>query len=294
MGTNLAPPYADIVCYMVERAHTSSMLLNNECFLFRRYLDDVFTVCRNEIVARTFIDKFNKNKGGLIFEESSITIGKSGVFLDIEASISEYFPLAFITKVFQKKLNAYLYIPPPSLHKFSVYINFIENELRRYRFLSSQETDFLETKNLFIARIRDRGYPKILVNYAVLYNPPPRTMTVPTNNLQKSTTNTLFFKNTFNPKIQISFKEIFNHLAEFTHSSTITISHSSNSNILRRLTLPSVIRGTPTIIPTIPPSTPPSNFQPTLEHSQQEYLSQLTSPTNFSPIILTQPPSPIN
>jgi hypothetical protein len=65
----------------------------------------------------------------------------------------------FDTRVHQKKMNLYLYIPFHSFHTPAAKRSFIQTELMRYIRNSSAEEDYNELKALFFRRLRDRGYP---------------------------------------------------------------------------------------------------------------------------------------
>ncbi|KAJ7711549.1 hypothetical protein B0H16DRAFT_1249645, partial [Mycena metata] len=63
------------------------------------------------------------------------------------------------TKVYQKALNAYLYIPWRSCHSLDSKRAWVKGELIRYVRLCSSEVDFLQIRTDFVKRLRDRGYP---------------------------------------------------------------------------------------------------------------------------------------
>ncbi|KAJ7186465.1 hypothetical protein C8R46DRAFT_861080, partial [Mycena filopes] len=63
------------------------------------------------------------------------------------------------TNVYQKALNAYLYIPWRSCHSLDSKRAWVKGELIRYVRLCSNEVDFLKIRTDFVKRLRDRGYP---------------------------------------------------------------------------------------------------------------------------------------
>ena len=65
--------------------------------------------------------------------------------------------------VFQKEENKYVYIPSKSGHLKHTIHNFILDKLRRYVRCSTQEFNFLKTKNNFFRRLRLRGYRKLFL-----------------------------------------------------------------------------------------------------------------------------------
>ncbi|KAJ7755117.1 hypothetical protein B0H16DRAFT_1315870 [Mycena metata] len=62
-----------------------------------------------------------------------------------------------VTRVYQKSLNSYLYIPWKSCH--SSKRAWVKGELIRYVRISSREEDFKRMQVLFTQRLCDRGYP---------------------------------------------------------------------------------------------------------------------------------------
>ncbi|KII94504.1 hypothetical protein PLICRDRAFT_659542, partial [Plicaturopsis crispa FD-325 SS-3] len=64
-----------------------------------------------------------------------------------------------VTRVYQKALNSYLYIPWSSCHSDVSKRAWVKGELIRYVRLSSKAEDFAKIRTLFSARLRARGYP---------------------------------------------------------------------------------------------------------------------------------------
>ncbi|CAI7764815.1 unnamed protein product [Closterium sp. NIES-54] len=63
-------------------------------------------------------------------------------------------------KLFQKPMNRYLYLPFKSYHTRATKLGFIRSELQRFLLRSSSRPDFLNSRALFFARLRARGYPE--------------------------------------------------------------------------------------------------------------------------------------
>ncbi|KAJ7076043.1 hypothetical protein B0H15DRAFT_791142, partial [Mycena belliarum] len=61
--------------------------------------------------------------------------------------------------VYQKALNAYLYIPWKSCHSEDSKRAWVKGELIRYVRICSNELDFVRIRNDFASRLRERGYP---------------------------------------------------------------------------------------------------------------------------------------
>ncbi|KAJ7714814.1 hypothetical protein B0H16DRAFT_1248517, partial [Mycena metata] len=64
-----------------------------------------------------------------------------------------------VTSVYQKELNAYLYIPWNSCHSLDAKRAWIKGELIRYVRICSKECDFAMIQTDFMVRLRERGYP---------------------------------------------------------------------------------------------------------------------------------------
>ncbi|KAJ7119196.1 hypothetical protein C8R43DRAFT_857885, partial [Mycena crocata] len=64
-----------------------------------------------------------------------------------------------VTSVYQKALNAYLYIPWNSCHSVESKRAWVKGELIRYVRICSRESDFARIRTDFMVRLRERGYP---------------------------------------------------------------------------------------------------------------------------------------
>ncbi len=69
--------------------------------------------------------------------------------------------------VYQKPMNAYLYIPVFSFHARSVYRSFIASEVRRYTICCTNPADVDKMCVLLRQRLRDRGYPDKLIDTGI-------------------------------------------------------------------------------------------------------------------------------
>ncbi|KAJ3925852.1 MAG: hypothetical protein NXY57DRAFT_906558, partial [Lentinula lateritia] len=68
-------------------------------------------------------------------------------------------PLPIVTRVFQKALNAYLYIPWNSCHSNDSKRAWVKGELIQYIRISSRIEDFAKIRKEFGIRLHARGYP---------------------------------------------------------------------------------------------------------------------------------------
>jgi hypothetical protein len=158
MGTAAAPTYANIVVYMLERKLVNEFYTRGSLHVYRRFLDDIYAVMdANDVVE--FQTRMNQLHLKLKFEFVLTT--DSAAFLDLSIHKGQRFCARgiFDTRVHQKKMNLYLYIPFHSFHTTAAKRSFILTELMRYIRNSSDEGDYNELKRLFFQRLRDRGYP---------------------------------------------------------------------------------------------------------------------------------------
>lgn len=161
MGTSCAPTYANIIVYMLERKIISKFSLT--IYVYFRYLDDIFLYINSlqyERIKKEFNCLNSKLKYEFVCDNYSIP------YLDIVIYKGKRFETTnrFDTKVYQKKLNLYLYIPYHSFHTMNMKKSFIGTELIRYIRNTSSLIEFLKLRNLFYNRLIDRGYPRQFLN----------------------------------------------------------------------------------------------------------------------------------
>lgn len=150
MGTPAAVMYADIVLAYLERP----VLTRVKPLYYGRYLDDIFCLLHRKD-KDDLIQLFNQRCAAIQLD--GVTQGTSGVFLDLEISISVN-AVHPATKLYQKPTNRFMYITPHSSHNPAVFRNLVVTELKRYRLHCSEDADFLRMARLFYARLIARGY----------------------------------------------------------------------------------------------------------------------------------------
>jgi len=151
MGTPVAVEYANTVMFYIE--HT--LIDKYKPILYLRYIDDIFAILPTIEICKKFIIEFNNQCSNIQLE--SVTIAKSGIFLDLDLEINCD---NIISKVYQKPSNKYLYLPPTTNHQSSVMLNVIKQELRRYCLYTSKRSDELVIKEKFYERLCLRGHLK--------------------------------------------------------------------------------------------------------------------------------------
>ena len=158
MGTIVAPIYANIVVYMLERDIVQLFYNNQSLYEYKRYLDDLFIFLSPDVV-NEFMQAMNSLHSKLRFE--FVQHPSEASFLDLLIHKGHRFTThrIFDTRVHQKKMNLYLYIPYHSHHTSSSKRSFIQTELIRYIRNSSDQQDYIQLMHVFFQRLRDRGYP---------------------------------------------------------------------------------------------------------------------------------------
>jgi hypothetical protein len=87
-------------------------------------------------------------------------------YLDVSISQGDLFARTglFDVRVYQKPMNAYLYIPVFSFHSRNTYRSFIESEVRRYTMCCTNPNDVSDMLVKFRQRLKARGYPDKLLD----------------------------------------------------------------------------------------------------------------------------------
>lgn len=160
MGTPAAVVFANLFMYGLERNVLNRYL--DSIYFYKRFLDDIIIINKPEIEEplQASLQSMNKNIR-LEFSDSP----NEATFLDLIIFKGSRFKKSNIldTKVHQKALNAYLYIPFNSFHRLSTKTGFIKTELQRYVRNSSSFDEYLKIKKLFWPRLRARGYPPAIL-----------------------------------------------------------------------------------------------------------------------------------
>lgn len=147
MGTPVAVMYANIVLYYLEQ---DCLSLPN--MLYMRYIDDLCILIEPQY-ADQLVDIFNSKVHSIKLE--AVTKGPTGVFLDMVVDMTSNFP---ITRVYQKPINRYLYIPPFSNHEKTVFKGWVMAEFLRYRRTCTLSKDYNDISTEFTVRLVNRGY----------------------------------------------------------------------------------------------------------------------------------------
>jgi hypothetical protein len=161
MGSPMAVTYASIYLTILELeifATCRQSLSFRMPLLYFRYIDDLFyisTLADDVHLFFTTLDGYHPS----VRITSDIRLTE-GIFLDVEAYKGPDFTTTGLlsTRLYQKPINSYLYIPPTSFHQPAVFPSFISAELRRCRLLCSDDAEFETATTLFYSRLVNRGY----------------------------------------------------------------------------------------------------------------------------------------
>lgn len=160
MGTAMAPAYANLFVGAFER-ELNIPKADNVVF-YGRYIDDVIAIIKGP---RSNVDQFaeelNNMHESLVFdiESSSVGLPFLDAFVSLVSDRSSLGQREISTRLYQKPLNSYQYIPWSSFHPVDVKLAFVKGELIRYIRLSSSKDDYIKSMGLFYTRLRARGYP---------------------------------------------------------------------------------------------------------------------------------------
>jgi hypothetical protein len=224
MGTNSAPEIANL--YLALKFDYAVLLLT-EAELYGRYIDDcgiAFTGDTDHFITHS-VPILEKAAHPLTF-----TWTVSDISMDLlDITIFKKDDL-LMTKIYQKPLNKYSYIPPFSSHPEATLKGFITGEIIRYHRLSSLPADRDEIINLFHQRLKARGYQEDFLN-PVFYKAIGKILRPPRMILSNPIpTQTLVIRYTNQPQVIANLKEQLKPLEQAT-GTRIRIVYSSNPTI---------------------------------------------------------------
>ena len=133
--------------------------------IFQRYIDHALIISSlPKWKIDSFITKLNQMVPYIKFSLESN--GTSVIFLDFTIYKGKRFYSSGLLdfKLYQKPLNAYLYVPYTSEHPIHTLKSFIQSELNIYIRTNSDFINFLHISALFLLKLKDRGYPFNVLN----------------------------------------------------------------------------------------------------------------------------------
>jgi hypothetical protein len=161
IGTPLAVTYAGLFMADIETRALNQLKRYKlpEPIIYKRLMDDLASIHVNKENAEYFIKTLQE----VLPEQIKFTYEISEtecIFLDLtlykHRKQNGTYKLA--TKLFQKKMNKYLFIPPFSNHAPHIHRGWITSYIKRIRLNCTQDIHFLLHKNTFFLRLLVRGY----------------------------------------------------------------------------------------------------------------------------------------
>lgn len=157
MGVSPAPPWATIFFALYERTLVPRWA--KYISFYRRFIDDIFGIWICDPDPEENLRQWTAFKAELqLWHGLTWTCTEpstSCVFMDMEISIEGS---RLVTRVYEKDLNLYLYLPPNSAHSKGVGTGLVFGQVLRYRRLSTYQTDADEKIREFHQRLRARGH----------------------------------------------------------------------------------------------------------------------------------------
>jgi len=202
MGSPMAPPYANIFMFIIERQTIKRWKDKTSLQLYKRFIDDIFTVLSaTKAEVQQFLLDFNNIDPDI--KLTSEISQKEVNFLDVTLNYDKH-RAGIQVKVFQKPLNRYLYLPYHSYHPEHNKAGFIKGENIRYVRLSSNPKDCEQIVEQFKFRLQKRGYTLKFINQAIK-NVQWNNRTTYFKVKPKSTAIPFIFKIMYNPLIPRDF-----------------------------------------------------------------------------------------
>jgi hypothetical protein len=159
MGAPPAPMYATLYFGIAELKNIPRF--SEHLPFYRRYLDDCFgawlmpanpNIESHDDEWTAFKTSMSYGMLNWVFTDLSTSVN----FLDLTISISDN---RIVTKIYEKPLNLYLYLPPHSTHPPGLVRGMILGGIGRIYRLTSEHSDRQTSIRAFYRRLRVRGYP---------------------------------------------------------------------------------------------------------------------------------------
>lgn len=166
MGSPFAVAFANIFMYKIESPLVTSWLDSGRLLLYRRLIDDIFTVFPSASLAAEFWNAFNDLHPYI--RVTGATSNQSIQMLDLTIFKGTQFARnsTFDTRLYQKPLHKYAYIPFCSYHSTASKLSWLNAELRRMIRNNSDFDTYLRDRDLFCQRLIARRYPVSLIRNA--------------------------------------------------------------------------------------------------------------------------------
>jgi hypothetical protein len=162
MGTPVAVTFACIYLGILEKEAFSKMR-TYPFVIYKRYIDDQVGIAKTQALAEEFTDIFSNLRESIKITSEISTIQINFLDLTLYKGQRYLFDHILDIKVFQKPTNKYVYLPHTSYHSENVF-KYITAELRRYKLICNNNSDYMNIKSAFFNRLKDRGYSEIFLD----------------------------------------------------------------------------------------------------------------------------------
>jgi hypothetical protein len=257
MGTPPAPPYATL--YFGIHEIDILALFNNMLPSYSRYIDDVLAAWihhpnpsidrQNFLAFQASMNSF----GTLVWEFTPLE--KQVDFMDLTVSVT---PLGIHTRLFEKPLNLYLYIPPHSAHAPGILRGLVFGMTGRIFRLTSHWRDQQSAVRHLFLRLCKRGYtstqlrPIFKAALARIDNPPLPDpwfhekrcflhLPFHPNDPRSSTVQRLFREHMLSPRGEPELPELENPIGAQIRTNRLIVAYHRPSN-LKNLLFPRIFR----------------------------------------------------
>lgn len=167
MGTCVGPQYANLFMEELERDLVEEWRHKGLKF-YKRFIDDIFAIF---VGPKALAEQFDLEINALdpSIKLNTVISDKNSDFLDVTVYIDHMLHSHGLlrTRVYQKPLNQYLYLPYTSYHTHKQRTGFIKGECIRYIRNSSKQEDYDALVKLFRQRLLKRGYPLGEINKGI-------------------------------------------------------------------------------------------------------------------------------
>ena len=163
MGSSLSVTYACL--YM---AHKEQLAINRflhggyqPLLMYYRMVDDIAAILADGTQAVAFMQTIiNEVDEGIKFEYQ--IKANNMIFMDLEIYKNDEFTTTRTpsTRLYQKPMNKYLFLPYQSQHPLHVFKSWIICYIKRIRILCSENIDYYYNKDKFKERLLSRAYPR--------------------------------------------------------------------------------------------------------------------------------------
>ena len=155
-GTAMGAPPAPMYATMYFAIHEATLIPKyiQHLLFYRRFIDDGLGIWINHDETAWDSFKLEMNQFGMLRWEFS-DLKDSAEFLDVQLKITG---TSITTRIHEKLLNLYLYLPPHSAHPPGVLKSIIFGRIQQINFLCSEQADRTHYTRLLAQRLLARGW----------------------------------------------------------------------------------------------------------------------------------------